>query len=48
VTAGEPLMIMHYNDDGRAAEAERMVQHAYKIDDKPVTARLPLIVQKIE
>jgi pyrimidine-nucleoside phosphorylase len=48
VTAGEPLMIMHYNDDGRAAEAEHMVQHAYKIDDKPVTARLPLIVQKIE
>ncbi len=48
VTAGEPLMIMHYNDATRAAEAERMVQHAYKIEDKPVTARLPLIVQKID
>jgi pyrimidine-nucleoside phosphorylase len=47
VTAGEPLMIMHYNDAQRAAEAERMVQHAYKIEDKPVTTRLPLIVQKI-
>jgi len=47
VTSGEPLMIMHYNDATRAAEAERMVQHAYKIEDKPVTTRLPLIVQKI-
>jgi len=47
VKAGEPLMIMHYNDEARAAEAERMVQGAYKIEDKPVTTRLPLIVQKI-
>ena len=37
VTAGEPLMIMHYNDATRAAEAEHMVQHAYTIEDKPVT-----------
>jgi pyrimidine-nucleoside phosphorylase len=48
VTAGEPLMIMHYNDATRAAAAERMVQQAYKIEDKPVTTRQPLIVQKIE
>jgi pyrimidine-nucleoside phosphorylase len=48
VTAGEPLMIIHYNDATRAAEAERMVQQAYRIEDKPVTTRLPLIVQKIE
>jgi pyrimidine-nucleoside phosphorylase len=47
VTAGDPLMIMHYNNATRAAEAEHMVQHAYKIEDKPVTTRLPLIVQKI-
>jgi pyrimidine-nucleoside phosphorylase len=47
VTAGEPLMIMHYNDTVRATEAEHMVQQAYKIEDKPVTTRLPLIVQKI-
>ncbi len=47
VAAGEPLMIMHCNDATRAAEAERMVQQAYKIEDKPVTTRLPLIVQKI-
>jgi len=48
VKAGEPLMIMHYNDNGRAAEAERMVRDAYKIEDKPVNTRSPLIVQKIE
>jgi pyrimidine-nucleoside phosphorylase len=47
VRAGEPLMMMHYNDETRAAEAERMVQDAYKIEDKRVTTRLPLIVQKI-
>jgi pyrimidine-nucleoside phosphorylase len=47
VTAGEPLMMMHYNDEARAAEAERMVQDAYKIENKRVTTRLPLIVQKI-
>ena len=40
-------MIMHYSDAPRAAEAERMVQQAYRIGDKPA-ARLPLIVQKIE
>ena len=48
VKAGEPLMIMHYNDEARGAEAERMVQAAYRIEDKPVNARLPLIVQKME
>jgi pyrimidine-nucleoside phosphorylase len=48
VKAGESLIMMHYNDTARAAEAERMVQQAYTIGDKPVTARLPLIVQKIE
>jgi thymidine phosphorylase len=47
VKAGEPLMIMHYSDEARAAEAERMVQQAYRIEDKPVTTRRPLIVQKI-
>jgi len=48
VKGGEALMVMHYNDATRAAEAERMVQQAYTIGDKPVAARLPLIVQKIE
>ncbi|HVM60642.1 MAG TPA: thymidine phosphorylase [Verrucomicrobiae bacterium] len=48
VKAGDALMVMHYNDEARAAEAERMVQQAYTIADKPVSTRLPLIVQKIE
>jgi pyrimidine-nucleoside phosphorylase len=48
VKAGEPLMMMHYNDETRAVEAERMVQDAYKIANKPVNTRLPLIVQKID
>ena len=47
VNAGEPLMVMHYNDEARAAEAEGTVQHAYRIEGKPVATRLPLIVQKI-
>jgi pyrimidine-nucleoside phosphorylase len=48
VKAGEPLMMMHYNDETRATEATRMVCDAYKIEDKPVKTRSPLIVQKIE
>ena len=48
VKAGEPLMMMHYNDETRGAEATRMVQNAYKIEDKAVKTQLPLIVQKIE
>ena len=48
VKTGEPLMIMHYRDGAQAAEATRMVQAAYKIEDKPVSTRSPLIVQKIE
>jgi pyrimidine-nucleoside phosphorylase len=48
VKSGEPLMIMHYNDAGKATEAERMVQQAYGISTKTVTARPQLIVEKIE
>ncbi len=48
VKSGEPLMMMHYNDTGSAAEAERMVQQAYSISEKIVTDRPQLIVQKIE
>src|SRR5271169_2845994 len=33
VKAGEPLMIMHYNEETQAAEAARMVLDAYKIED---------------
>jgi pyrimidine-nucleoside phosphorylase len=47
VRAGEPLMVMHYNDEARAAEAERMVQQAYGISTEAVTTRPQLIVEKI-
>ncbi len=48
VESGQPLMIMHYNDAGRAAEAERMVQQAYDIRPDPVVARPKLIVDRVE
>jgi pyrimidine-nucleoside phosphorylase len=48
VEKGEPLMIMHFNDATRAAEAERMVQHAYAIKPEPVTTRPSLITERIE
>ncbi len=46
VKAGEPLMMMHYNDEDRAAEAERMVQQSYDIGPK-APRRLPLVVKRI-
>jgi pyrimidine-nucleoside phosphorylase len=48
VGEGEPLMIMHYNDEARAAEAERMVQEAYGISTEPVSARTELVSAIIE
>ncbi len=48
VEAGEPLMVMHYNDEARADAAERMAQQAYTIAGAPGPARGPLIVRKIE
>jgi pyrimidine-nucleoside phosphorylase len=47
VEKGEPLMIMHYNDDGRAAETERMVQAAYDIRPGTIPAKLQLITERI-
>lgn len=48
VEKGEPLMVMHYNDAGRAAEAERMVQQAYDIRPNPVVERPKLITERID
>lgn len=48
VAAGELLMIKHYNDEACAAEAERMVQQAYRITAEPALTRPRLITQKIE
>ena len=36
VQAGEPLIIMHYNDEKKADHAEKMVLAAYRIEDKAV------------
>jgi pyrimidine-nucleoside phosphorylase len=47
VERDEPLMIMHYNDDRRAAEAERMVQAAYDIQPEAPAAKPKLITEKI-
>ncbi len=35
VKAGEPLMIMHYNDEMRAAEAEHMVHERTRSKTNP-------------
>jgi pyrimidine-nucleoside phosphorylase len=48
VTRGESLIVMHYNDPARAAEAERMVQQAYDIRPDPVVARPKLIVDRVD
>jgi pyrimidine-nucleoside phosphorylase len=45
VRAGEPLVVMHYNDAGKAAVAEKLVQQAYVIGDEPPAA-LPLIAER--
>ena len=36
VEAGEPLLVMHYNDADCATEADRMVLDAYIVGDEPV------------
>jgi pyrimidine-nucleoside phosphorylase len=48
VEAGEPLLVMHYNDETRAADAEKMAQQAFTITGAPGPDRPPLITRKIE
>jgi pyrimidine-nucleoside phosphorylase len=48
VRPGEPLMIMHYNDESRAAQAEELVQAAYTIGAEPTRSRSPLIAARFE
>ncbi|HUK82821.1 MAG TPA: thymidine phosphorylase [Verrucomicrobiae bacterium] len=47
VEAGEPLMVMHYNNEAHAAHAEAMVQRAYAIRPDPAVARPLLITERI-
>jgi len=42
VTAGEPLVVLHYNDTSRLNEAEELVRRAYRIEENP-PASVPLI-----
>jgi len=46
VREGEPLCTIHYNSDARLGDAQRMLQQAYQIADKPAERR-PLIHQVI-
>jgi thymidine phosphorylase len=47
VTAGEPLMTMHYNDEAGAEAAERLVKAAYRIGEEPAT-RHPIVSDRFE
>jgi thymidine phosphorylase len=47
VVAGQPLIIMHYNDEKKAEHAEKMVLGAYRIEDKPVGEVEKLIIQRV-
>lgn len=47
VEAGEPLVLMHYNDEARATEAEAMVQRAYAIGPEPVAHRPRVICERM-
>ena len=48
IAAGEPLMIMHYNDETRGAAAERVILEAYRIGPEPVLDIPKLITRRIE
>ncbi|MEI8063747.1 MAG: thymidine phosphorylase [Verrucomicrobiota bacterium] len=47
VETGESLVRMHYNNPGRAADAEQMVRQAYNIRPEPPTGKLQLITERI-
>jgi thymidine phosphorylase len=43
VKRGEPLCTLHYNADGRLAEARRLVETAYRIEPEKPKVIPPLI-----
>jgi pyrimidine-nucleoside phosphorylase len=47
IEAGEPLMVMHYNNEAHAAHAEHMVRRAYFIRPDPVVTRPQLINERV-
>ncbi len=46
VEAGEPLLLMHYDDETAAATAEKIVQAAYQIGTVPPDKKLELVSQR--
>ena len=42
VSAGDPLLTLHYNDRARLEETERLVSNAYHIQDQP-PSKVPLV-----
>ena len=47
VKKGDPLIIMHFNDQNKAAEAEVLVLKAYNIQDQRVPKIPHLVTQRI-
>jgi pyrimidine-nucleoside phosphorylase len=47
IEAGEPLMVMHYDNEAHATHAEHMVRRAYAIRPDPVVTRPQLINERV-
>jgi len=47
VAQGEPLLIMHYNDESKFAEAEKIAKESYIIGDKSVSKISRLVTVRI-
>jgi pyrimidine-nucleoside phosphorylase len=43
VNSGEPLVTIHYNSDTRLAEAQTLIETAYRIESQPPTGSRPLV-----
>lgn len=47
VQRGQPLAVMHFNDERRAQEVETRIQRAYRIGSRKPASR-PLVIERIE
>ena len=43
VNSGEPLVTIHYNSDTRLAEAQKLIETAYRIESQPPSGSRPLV-----
>ena len=48
VNSGEPLVTIHYNSDTRLAEAQKLIETAYRIEPQPPSGSRPLVRRVIE